>query len=330
MTVTIGRRELLVALGGAAAWPLAAHAQQAAMPVIGFLRNSSPDASTNLLAALRRGLNEASYIEGQNLAIEYRWSDDRSDRLGALAADLVRRQCALIVAAGNAAALAAKAATPTIPIVFATGDDPIQVGLVASLNRPGGNVTGIFFNTGADLESKQLELLREALPNAAIIGVLVHSKSPQAEFQAKNAQAAAQALGMSALILNISSENDFEAALASLAQQRADALLITGDAFFTGHVGRLAALTIRQGIAAVHGLREFAAAGGLMSYGASITEAYRQAGVYAGKILKGTKPADLPIMQPTRFELVLNLKTAKTLGLDVPWFLQQRADEVIE
>jgi putative ABC transport system substrate-binding protein len=201
---------------------------------------------------------------------------------------------------------------------------------VASLNRPGGNVTGIFFNTGADLESKQLELLREALPNAAVIGVLVHSKSPQAEFQAKNAQAAAQALGMSALILNVSSENDFEAAFAALAQQRADALLITGDAFFTGHVDRLAALTIRQGIAAVHGLREFAAAGGLMSYGASITEAYRQAGVYAGKILKGTKPADLPIMQPTRFELVLNLKTAKTLGLDVPWFLQQRADEVIE
>jgi putative ABC transport system substrate-binding protein len=214
--------------------------------------------------------------------------------------------------------------------VFATGDDPIQVGLVASLNRPGGNVTGIFFNTGADLESKQLELLREALPNAAVIGVLVHSKSPQAEFQAKNAQAAARALGMSALILNVSGENDFEAAFAALAQQRADALLITGDAFFTGHVDRLAALTIRQGIAAVHGLREFAAAGGLMSYGASITEAYRQAGVYAGKILKGTKPADLPIMQPTRFELVLNLKTAKTLGLDVPWFLQQRADEVIE
>ena len=218
MTVTIGRRELLVALGGAAAWPLAAHAQQAAMPVIGFLRNSSPDASTNLLAALRRGLNEAGYIEGQNLAIEYRWSNNRSDRLGALAADLVRRQCALIVAAGNAAALAAKAATPTIPIVFTTGDDPIQIDLVASLNRPGGNATGIFFNTGADLESKQLELLREALPNAAVIGVLVHSKSPQAEFQAKNAQAAARALGMSALILNVSGENDFEAAFAALAR----------------------------------------------------------------------------------------------------------------
>jgi putative ABC transport system substrate-binding protein len=324
------RRDFITLLGGAAAWPLAAHGQQAAIPVIGFLRNSSPDASTNLLAALRRGLNEASYIEGQNLAIEYRWSDDRSDRLGALAADLVRRQCALIVAAGNAAALAAKAATPTIPIVFATGDDPIQVGLVASLNRPGGNVTGIFFNTGADLESKQLELLREALPNAAVIGVLVHSKSLQAEFKAKNAQAAAQALGMSALILTVSSENDFEATFAALAQQRADALLVTGDAFFTGHVDRLATLAIRQRIAAVHGLREFAAAGGLMSYGASITDAYRQAGVYAGKVLKGAKPADLPIMQPTTFELVLNLKTAKTLGLDVPWFLQQRADEVIE
>src|SRR6516162_2379877 len=245
----VKRRDFITLLGSAAAtWPLAARAQQGALPVIGFLRNSSPDASTNLLAALRRGLNEAGYIEGQNLAIEYRWSNNRSDRLGALAADLVRRQCALIVAAGNAAALAAKAATPMIPIVFATGDDPIQVGLVASLNRPGGNATGIFFNTGADLESKQLELLREALPNAAVIGVQVHSKSPQAEFQAKNAQAAARALGMSALILNVSGENDFEAAFAALAQQRADALLITGDAFFTGHVDRLAALTIRQGI----------------------------------------------------------------------------------
>ena len=303
------RREFIALLGGAVSWPLTARAQQSAMPVIGFLRNSSPDASTNLLAALRRGLNEAGYIEGQNLAIEYRWSNNRSDRLGALAADLVRRQCALIVAAGNAAALAAKAATPTIPI---------------------GNVTGIFFNTGADLESKQLELLREALPNAAVIGVLVHSKSLQAEFKAKNAQAAAQALGMSALILTVSSENDFEATFAALAQQRADALLVTGDAFFTGHVDRLATLAIRQRIAAVHGLREFAAAGGLMSYGASITDAYRQAGVYAGKVLKGAKPADLPIMQPTTFELVLNLKTAKTLGLDVPWFLQQRADEVID
>jgi len=203
-------------------------------------------------------------------------------------------------------------------------------GLVASLNRPGGNVTGIFFNTGADLESKQLELLREALPHAAVIGVLVHSKSPQSESDIKNAQAAAQALGMSALILNVSSENDFEAAFAALAQQRADALLITGYAFFTGHVDRLAALTVRQGIAAVHGLREFAAAGGLMSYGASITKAYQQAGVYAGKILKSTKPADLPIMQPTKFELVINAKTAKTLGLKLPDRVLALAEEVIE
>src|SRR5262249_30853139 len=219
------------------------------MPVVGFLRNSSPDASTNLLAALRRGLNEAGYIEGQNLAIEYRWSDDQSDRLGALAADLVRRQCALIVAAGNAAALAAKAATPTIPMVFVTGHDPIQDVLVASLNRRGGNVTGFFFNTGAALESKQLELLREALPNAAVIGVLVHSKSSQAESDIKNAQAAAQALGISVLILNVSSENDFEAAFAALAQQRAAWLLIAGDAFFTGHVHRPRARATRPGLA---------------------------------------------------------------------------------
>src|SRR5262245_56161479 len=323
------RRSFITLLGGAAVWPLAARAQQPTMPVIGFLRNSSPDGSANLLSALRRGLNEEGYIEGQNLLIEYRWSENR-DRLPELAADLVRRQCALIVAAGNAAALSAKAATPTIPIVFATGDDPIHIGLVTSLNRPGGNVTGIFFNTGADVESKQVGLLREVLPNAVVMGVLVNPKGPQAGFQVRNAQAAAQALGISALILNASSENDFEAAFAALTQQRAGALLITGDALFTGHVDRLAALTIRQGIAAVHGLREFAAAGGLMSYGASITEAYRQAGIYTGKVLKGTRPADLPIQQPTKYELVLNLKTAKALGLTIQPGVLAIADEVIE
>jgi putative ABC transport system substrate-binding protein len=323
------RRQFITLLGGAAAWPFAARAQQPKMPVIGFLRNSSPDGSANLLSALRRGLNEGGYIEGQNLLIEYRWSENR-DRLPELAADLVRRQRALIVASGIGAALAAKAATPTIPIVFATGDDPIHVGLVASLNRPGGNLTGIFFNNGADVESKQVGLLREVLPNAVVMGVLVNPKGPQAGFQARNAQVAAQALGMSALILNASSEADFDMIFATLAQKRAGALLITGDAFFTGQLDRLAALMARQGIPAIHGLREFAAAGGLMSYGASITDAYRQAGIYTGKVLKGARPADLPIQQPTKYELVLNLKTAKALGLTIPPGVLAIADKVIE
>jgi len=323
------RRQFITLLGGAAAWPFAARAQQPKMPVIGFLRNSSPDGSANLLSALRRGLNEGGYIEGQNLLIEYRWSENR-DRLPELAADLVRRQRALIVASGIGAALAAKAATPTIPIVFATGDDPIHVGLVASLNRPGGNLTGIFFNNGADVESKQVGLLREVLPNAVVMGVLVNPKGPQAGFQARNAQVAAQELGMSALILNASSEADFDMIFATLAQKRAGALLITGDAFFTGQLDRLAALMARQGIPAIHGLREFAAAGGLMSYGASITDAYRQAGIYTGKVLKGARPADLPIQQPTKYELVLNLKTAKALGLTIPPGVLAIADKVIE
>jgi putative ABC transport system substrate-binding protein len=325
------RREFISLLGGAAAaWQFAARAQQPAMPVIGFLRGSSPDGSANLLSALRRGLNEGGYIEGQNLLIEYRWSENRFDRLPELAADLVRRQCALIVAAGNAAALAAKAATPTIPIVFATGDDPIHIGLVTSLNRPGGNLTGIFFNNGADVESKQVGLLREVLSNAVVMGVLVNPKGPQAGFQARNAQVAAQALGMSALILNASSEADFDMIFATLAQQRAAALLIAGDAFFTDRLDRLAALTARRGIPSIHGLREFAASGGLMSYGASITDAYRQAGIYTGKVLKGARPADLPIQQPTKYELVLNLKTAKALGLTFPPGVLAIADEVIE
>jgi putative ABC transport system substrate-binding protein len=323
------RREFITLLVGAAAvWPVAARAQP--LPVIGFLRNSSLEGSAHLLSALRRGLNEAGYIEGQNLVTEYRWSGNRLDRLPALAADLVRRQCALIIAGGNAAALAAKAATTTIPIVFATGDDPINIGLVASLNRPGGNVTGIFFYSGADLQSKQLELLREVVPSTGVKGVLVNPRSPQAESQARNAQVAARALGLSTLILNASSENDFDMAFATLAQQQAGALLITGDALFTGHVDRLVALTARQGIPAIHGLREFAAAGALMTYGASISDAYRQVGIYTGKILKGAKPAELPIMQPTTFELVINLKTAKALGIEIPATLLARADEVIE
>src|SRR4051794_21834351 len=233
-------------------------------------------------------------------------------------------------AAGRAAVLAAKAATATIPIVFATGEDPINIGLVPSLNRPEGNVTGIFFYSGTDLQSTQLELLREVVPNTRVMGVLVNPKSPQAEFQATNAQEAARALGLSTSILNVTSENDFDRAFATLAQQQVGALLITGDALFTGQVERLIALIARHRIPAIQGLREFAAARALMTYGASITDACHEVGVYTSKILKGTKPAELPIMQPTKYELVINLKTAKTLGLEIPPTLLARADEVIE
>jgi putative ABC transport system substrate-binding protein len=248
----------------------------------------------------------------------------------ALAADLVRRQCAVIIAGGNAAALAAKAATATIPIVFVTGDDPINIGLVESLARPGGNVTGIFFYAGGDLESKHMELLREAAPKTAILGVLVNPVSAEAKFQVKRAEIAARALGLQILILNASSENDFDTVFATLSRQQAAALLIAGDALFTGEVKRLVALTAQQGIPAIYFQREFAAAGGLMSYGPSITDAYREASGYIRKILNGAKPAELPVLQPTKFELVINLRTAKALGIDVPWSLQQRADEVIE
>ena len=323
------RRDFVALLGGAAAaWPMAARTQQA-MPVIGFLRNSLPVGSGHLLSALRQGLNDGGYIEGQNALIEYRWSEDR-DQLTALAADLVRRQCTVIIAGGNAAAAAAKTATATIPIVFATGDDPIHVGLVASLNQPGSNVTGVYFYSGADLQSKQLGLLRELVPSAVLIGVLINPRSPQGESQARNAQVAARVLGVSIVTLNVSSQDDFDMAFATLAQQGVGALLIAGDALFTGHVDRLVALTIRQRIPALHGLREFAAAGLLMTYGANIANAYRQVGVYTSKILRGAKPAELPIIQPTMFELVINLQTAKLLGLEIPPTLLARADEVIE
>jgi putative tryptophan/tyrosine transport system substrate-binding protein len=326
----VRRRTFITLLGGAAAaWPLGARAQQPTMPVVGFLRNSLPAGSGHLLSALRQGLNEGGYVEGRNALIEYRWSEDR-DQLAALAADLVRRHCAVIIAGGNAAAAAAKAATATIPIVFATGDDPIHVGLVGSLNQPGGNLTGVYFYSGADLQSKQLGLLRELVPSAVLIGVLINPTSPQADSQARNAQVAARALGASTLTLNTSSQDDFDMAFATLAQQGAGALLIAGDALFTGHVDRLVALTIRQRIPAIHGLREFAAAGLLMTYGANIADAYRQVGVLTGRVLKGAKPAELPVMQPTKFEFVLNLKTAKALRLEVPPTLIARADEVIE
>jgi ABC-type uncharacterized transport system substrate-binding protein len=325
------RRQFITLLGGAAAaWPLAVRAQQPAMPVVGFLRSTSANASIDLVAALRRGLAEAGYIEGQNIAIEYRWAEGHNDRLPALAADLVRRQCALIVAGGDAAAHVAKTATTTIPIVFATGEDPVKVGLVSRLNRPGGNITGISFYNSADLESKQLEFLREVVPKAAMIGVLVNPTVAAAQSQESEAQIAARALGLRLFVVNAGSERDFDTAFASLAQQRVEALLIVGNALFTGQRYRLVAVAGRYVLPTIYPLREFVTAGGLMSYGGSLTDAYRQVGVYAGRILKGEKPADLPVTLPTKFELVINLQTAKGLGIEIPPMLLARADEVIE
>jgi putative ABC transport system substrate-binding protein len=331
MRVTIGRRELLAALGGAAvAWPLAARAQQSTMPVIGFLRSTSANASADLVAALGRGLTEAGYTEGQNLAIEYHWADNQGTQLPALVADLIRRQCAVIIAGGASEAHAAKVATASIPIVFATGEDPVKVGLVASLNRPGGNLTGISFYNSADLHPKQLEFLREIVPKADVVGLLLNPAQAAAESQKRNAQVAARALGQQILIVGASSERDFDMAFANLAQQRAGALLIAGSALFTGQRDRLVSLAARYALPTVYPLREFVAAGGMMSYGASITDAYRDVGVYAGRILRGEKPADLPVTLPTKFEFVINLRTVKALGLTVPDKLLVAADEVIE
>ena len=299
------------------------------MPVVGFVRSSSAGASANLVAALRDGLREGGYIEGQSLTIEYRWAEGRNDRVPALVDDLVRRQVAVLIAANNVAIAAAKKATPKIPIVFASGDDPVTLGFVASLARPGGNVTGISFYSGV-LGAKALELLRELVPKATVVGMLVNPDSPAAEAQISDARMAARALGWQIQVEHARSEGDFDAAFAKLVQGRADALLVAGDALFTSQSVRLVALAARHALPAIYVIREFVAAGGLMSYGASITDAYRQVGVYVARILKGAKPADLPVVLPTKFELAINLKTAKALGLDVPWFLQQRADEVIE
>jgi putative tryptophan/tyrosine transport system substrate-binding protein len=324
------RRDFITLLGGAAAaWPLAARAQQG-IPMIGFLRSTSATASADLVAALRRGLTQAGYTEGQNLAIEYRWAENQAERLPGLVADLIGRQCAVFIAGGDAVAHAAKAATASIPIVFATGEDPVKVGLVASLNRPGGNLTGISFYNSADLHSKQLEFLREVVPKAAVIGLLVNPTQAAAESQKRDAQVAARALGQQILVVNASSERDFDTAFASLAQQRAGALLIAGNALFTGQRDRLVALAARFALPTIYPLREFVVAGGMMSYGGSLTDAYRQVGVYTGRILRGEKPADLPVTLPTKFEFVINLTTTKALGLTVPDKLLVAADEVIE
>jgi putative ABC transport system substrate-binding protein len=326
----VRRREFITLLGGAAAWPVAARAQQPAMPVIGFLRSTAATGSEHIVTAFLRGLKEAGFVEGRNVAIEYRWADNQNDRLPVLAADLIRRQVTVIVAAGIPAALAAKAATTTIPIVFEIAADPVEVGLVASLNRPGGNLTGVT-TLNVELGPKRLELLHEVVPTTRSIALLVNPASPvNAARLSTDTQAAARAFGLQLNVLHASTERDFDAVFASLIQLRAGALVIGNDAFFLSRSEQLAALTVRHTQPTIFAYREFAAAGGLMSYGGSLTDAYRLTGVYTGRILKGEKPVDLPVQQSTKVELFINLKTAKTLGLTFPITLLGRADEVIE
>jgi putative ABC transport system substrate-binding protein len=320
------RREFIAGLGGAAAWPLAARGQQPGMPVIGFLNGGSRDGPyASMVAAFRRGLKETGYVEGQNVAIEFRWAEGQYDRVPVMAAELVRRQVSVIVAnsPGN---LAAKAATTTIPIVFTTAYDPVQMGLVAGLSRPGGNVTGAT-NFGIELGAKQLELAHEIVPTATVIAALVNPDNPYAETLLRDLQAAARILGVQLHVLRARAERDFDAAFATLVQLRAGALVIGNDPFLASHGEQLAGLTLRHAVPAVF---PAATAGGLMSYGGSVADIYRIAGVYAGRILKGDKPSDLPVQQTTEVELIINLKTAKTLGLTVPASVLARADEVIE
>ena len=323
------RREFITLLGGAAvAWPLAARAQQPTTPVVGFLSSGTPEGLAHLTSAFREGLNEAGYVEGRKVTIEYRWAEGQYDRLPALAADLVR-QVTVLAATTTPAALAAKRATSTIPIVFTIGADPIAIGLVDSLSRPSGNVTGVN-NYLSDLGSKRLELLRELVPNAAVIGVLVNPNFPDAESQSKDLKEAARKLGQQVHVVNANSENDFERAFATFVQLQARVLLVTVDPLFNSRREQLVALAARHKIPTMYFGREFVLAGGLMSYAANLADGYRQAGIYVGRILKGARPADLPVVQPTKFDLVLNLKTAKALGLTVPMIMQMTADEVIE
>jgi putative ABC transport system substrate-binding protein len=327
MSICFRRREFIAALGGAVVWPLAARAQKSAIPVIGYLNFGSPESDAPRLTGLRRGLNQAGYVEGRNFVIEYRWAGNRADRLPALAADLVQLQVAVIVAAGWPPALAAKAATTSIPIVFSVAANPVQLGLVASLNRPGGNLTG-FNALAGELGTKQLGLLHELVPSAATIGFLENPDSPISELSTKDVLSAATIVGLKVQVLKAGTDRELDAAFASLAQARTGALLVGNDAFF--NIEQIVALAARHAIPTMHSIREFVVAGGLISYGISLTEHYQQVGLYTGRILKGERPTDLPVQQTTKLGLIINLKSAKALGLQVPYKLLALADEIIE
>jgi putative ABC transport system substrate-binding protein len=323
------RREFMAAIG-AAAWPLAAHAQQAPGPIIGFLSARSPGESAGLVAAFRQGLAQIGFVEGRNVAIEYRWAEGDYDRLPRLAAELVARGVAVIATFGSPLpALAAKAAAGAIPVVFTSADDPVGLGLVPSLNRPSGNTTGIT-TFGRELEPKRLELLRELVPNAALIAVLIKKDKPVTEKQLRDLEQAAQAFGLELLFLSVDNDSDLDAAFGTLVQRRAAALMVGADGFFSSRRGQLAALAARHSVPAIYSFRDYAVAGGLISYGSSLAGIYRQAALYVGRILKGENPADLPVLQPTMFELVINLNAARALGLKIPQNLLAIADELIE
>jgi putative tryptophan/tyrosine transport system substrate-binding protein len=324
------RREFIFLIGGvAAAWPLSAHAQQPSLPVIGFLNGGSPDTFALVLRAFRQGLKETGYVEGQNVMIEYRWANGQYDRLAALADDLVRRRVSVIAATSTPANLVAKASTTTIPIVFTTGGDPVGLGLVSSLSRPGGNITGVTQMTG-EVAPKRVELAHELVPTATVFGLLINPTNPMAETVTRDSQTAATKLGLQLNVLHASTEAEIDDAFTTFRQMRAGALVIGTDAFFNNRVEQLAALAIRNSALAIYQYPQFVEAGGLASYGGSITDSYRLAGIYVGRILKGEKVADLPVQQATKVELLLNLKTAKTLGITVPQSVQNRADDVIE
>jgi putative ABC transport system substrate-binding protein len=324
------RREFITLIGGTAAvWPLAARAQQPSIPVVGFLNNGTPKANEFLQAAFRQGVTEAGFIEGRNVTIEYLWAEGHDNRLPALVADLVRRRVSVIAATSTAAALAAKAANINIPIVFESGSDPIKLGLVASLNRPTGNVTGVT-QLSSELVQKRLGLLHDLVPTARIIGLLVTPVEAITEGQTSDMQEAANALGLQTHVLNASTEGEIHAAFSALSQLKLGALVVGGGNFFIRHGEQLAAMAARQGLPAIYQHRENVAAGGLISYGTSLSDSYRNTGIYVGRILKGEKPADLPVLRPTKFELVINLKTAKALGLTIPPGVLAIADEVIE